>query len=249
VLHRPVTWDFFRTWPFEDDAWELYRVAEDPNELHDLALTEPAKLQELQSMFDAEARRNNVYPLGPDFMGYRRQQVAAQIAQRKGLFSYSGVVRGISNDAAPPTYRSAFELRATVEVTATGTQVLVAHGGAMGGYSLYIKEGVPVYCYNLLGGDLTYLRGKGPLPAGRHEVIVRFRPDGKGAANLTMQVDDANPTQGLITKLTPMMYEASDGFSVGLDQGSSVSPETVSAEPAAVREVRFTIAMDAQPRG
>ena len=126
VLHRPVTWDFFRTWSFDNDTWELYNVEQDPNELNDLARQHPEKLVELQALFDSEAKRNNVYPLERDIAGYRRQQVAEQLAKRKGVYSYTGVVHGISNDAAPPTYRSAFDLRSTFDVTATGTRVLVA---------------------------------------------------------------------------------------------------------------------------
>lgn len=249
VLHRPVTWEFFRTWPFENDVWELYRVDQDPNELHDLAQQEPAKLQELQAKFEVEARRNNVFPLGPDVAGHRRQQVAAQLQSRGGVFRYTGVVRGISNDAAPPTYRAAFDVRAVVDGSRPGTQVLVAHGGAMGGYSLYLQDGVAVYCYNLLGGDVTYVRGARPLPAGGHELQLQFRPDGKGAASVTLQVDGSAYAAGRIPQLTPMMYEASDGFSVGVDQGSPVSPETSDAAPVDVADLRFEFRQDASPRG
>ena len=249
VLHRPITWDFFRPWNFEDDAWELYQVDRDPNELHDLAQQEPAKLAELQALFDSEARRNHVYPLGPDTARYRRAQVTKQLEERKNTFTYAGIVRGISMDAAPPTVRSAFDLRASFEMAPSGTQVLVAHGGAMGGFSVYVKDRIPVYCYNLLGGDLSYVRGTDPLAPGRHELLVQFRPEGNGAATVTMQVDGADHAEGTIPKLTPIMYEASDGFSVGVDQGSPVSPETVDAVPAAVDALRFEFVQRRQNRG
>jgi arylsulfatase len=249
VLHRPVVWDFFKSASFSDDVWELYNVDSDPNELNDLARKDPERLAQLQAKFDGEARANNVYPLGPDFAKYKRERMAQHLRDHDGAFSYAGVIRGISNDAAPPTYRLAFDLRATFEVDPSGTRVLVAHGGAMGGYSLYLKDGVPVYCYNLLGGHVTYVRGPRPLAPGRHELLLQFRPDSNGAASVTMQTDGAERVQGLIPKLTPMMYEASDGFSVGLDQGSPVSPETIGAAPAAVDSLRFEFAQDVSPRG
>jgi arylsulfatase A-like enzyme len=242
VLHRPITWNFFQQSSFDNDVWELYHVDQDPNELNDLARREPAKLASLQALFDAEARRNNVYPLVPDVMKYRREQVAKQLASRHGQFNYSGVVRGISNDAAPPTYRMPYVLRATFDAAGSDTRVLVAHGGAMGGYSLYLRDGVPVYCYNLLGGEKTFVRGNAPLGAGRHELTTQFQPDAQGGATVTLSIDGTASTQGKVPKLTPMMYEASDGFSVGLDQGSSVSPETAGVAAADVAALRIEVA-------
>jgi arylsulfatase len=228
-------------------VWELYHVDRDPNELHDLAKQHPDKLAELQALFDGEATRNHVYPLERDIAGFRRQQVAQQLAERGGVFEYTGIVRGLSNDAAPATYRSAFELRATFDVAASGTRVLVAHGGAMGGYSLYVKDGAPVYCYNFLGGETSYVRGPALTP-GRHELLLRFQPDGQGGAQVVMKVEGAGDVAGAIPRLTPMMYEASDGFSVGVDQGSNVSPETVDAAAAPVASLRFEFPQGAKPR-
>jgi arylsulfatase len=130
-------------------------------------------------------------------------------------------------------------MRAAFDAVANDTRVLVAHGGAMCGYSVYLKAGVPVYCYNLLGGEMTYVRGTSALPAGRHELTVQFRPDSQGGATVTLAVDRATPAQGTIRKLSTFLYEASDGFSVGLDQGSPVSPETTGVAAAGVEALRF----------
>jgi arylsulfatase len=239
VLHRPITWDFFKSWKFEDDVWELYHVDADPNELHDLAKQQPAKLAELQQLFDDAAKRDHVYPLGPNFLKYKLEQIGRQLGTRKGVFAYSGIVRGISMEAAPPTLRLPFVMRATFDANGRDSRVLVAHGGSMGGYSVYLKDGIPVYCYNLFGSELTYVRGPAALPAGKHELIVTFRPDPQGAATVALAVDGTDVADGTIPKLAPFTYEASDGFSVGVDQGSSVSPATVDARAAAVEWVRF----------
>lgn len=45
------------------EVWELYNLDADPTELIDLAKSQPAKLKELQALFDAEAKKNQVYPL------------------------------------------------------------------------------------------------------------------------------------------------------------------------------------------
>ncbi|MCR6640950.1 MAG: arylsulfatase [Sporocytophaga sp.] len=48
---------------FDKDVWELYNLNEDFNERVNLASKYPEKLQELKALFDAEARKYNVYPL------------------------------------------------------------------------------------------------------------------------------------------------------------------------------------------
>ena len=49
--------------PFDEDVWELYHVAEDPSEVHDLAADQPEKVAELVALWWEEARRNDVLPL------------------------------------------------------------------------------------------------------------------------------------------------------------------------------------------
>jgi arylsulfatase len=69
--YRPDFIDLYQTYPVPQTAenfagkevWELYNVNEDPTELNDLAKSNPAKLKELQALFDAEAEKNQVYPL------------------------------------------------------------------------------------------------------------------------------------------------------------------------------------------
>jgi arylsulfatase A-like enzyme len=69
--YRPDFIDLFMTYPpprtapnmAGKEVWELYNVHQDPTELNDLAKKNPAKLKELQALFDAEAKKNHVYPL------------------------------------------------------------------------------------------------------------------------------------------------------------------------------------------
>ena len=49
--------------PFDQDRWELYHVAEDFSECHDLAEREPERLQEMIGRWWEEARRHQVLPL------------------------------------------------------------------------------------------------------------------------------------------------------------------------------------------
>ena len=47
---------------YDADVWELYNLNDDFNERIDLAKTNPAKLKELKVLFEATAKKNNVYP-------------------------------------------------------------------------------------------------------------------------------------------------------------------------------------------
>ncbi len=63
--------DLFGTFPNPKSAennagkevWGLYNVSDDPTELNDLAKGNPAKLKQVQALFEKEAKANQVYPL------------------------------------------------------------------------------------------------------------------------------------------------------------------------------------------
>ncbi len=52
---------------FDDDMWELYDLANDFNEVHDLAFEQPERLADLQTRWWDEARNNQVLPLDDRF--------------------------------------------------------------------------------------------------------------------------------------------------------------------------------------
>ncbi|WP_232373339.1 sulfatase-like hydrolase/transferase [Pinibacter aurantiacus] len=47
---------------YDNDVWELYNLNEDPTERVDLAKKYPEKVKELQALFDADAKKYNIYP-------------------------------------------------------------------------------------------------------------------------------------------------------------------------------------------
>jgi arylsulfatase len=51
------------TQPFDENAWELYNLNDDPTETVDLAKKNPEKLAELKAEFEAQAKTHNLYPL------------------------------------------------------------------------------------------------------------------------------------------------------------------------------------------
>jgi len=69
-----------------------------------------------------------------------------------------------------------------------GSGVIVAQGGAFGGWSLYLLDGVPTHCYNLLGLAMAMAMAMvkasatDPIPAGTHQIRVEFSYNGGGLA-------------------------------------------------------------------
>ncbi len=51
------------TQPFDENAWELYNLNEDPTETVDLAKKFPEKLTQLKAEFEEQAKTHNLYPL------------------------------------------------------------------------------------------------------------------------------------------------------------------------------------------
>jgi arylsulfatase A-like enzyme len=47
---------------FDKEVWELYNLNEDFNERVNLADKHPQKLAELKQLFEADAKRYNIYP-------------------------------------------------------------------------------------------------------------------------------------------------------------------------------------------
>lgn len=56
AMHEPGT-------PFSQDRWQLFNLANDPTEIHDLAQSDPAKLKEMQQLWERQAAKYGALPL------------------------------------------------------------------------------------------------------------------------------------------------------------------------------------------
>ena len=70
---------------------------------------------------------------------------------------------------------------ANVTVPEGGAEgVIVAQGGAFGGWVLYVVEGRPAYCYNTFGLVRYKVRAEAVMSPGEHQVRMEFSYDGGG---------------------------------------------------------------------
>ncbi len=150
---------------FAHDRWELYNVAEDFSEAHDVARQYPGKLAALHKLFDAEARRNDVYPLGGgSFSGGREPSLAED---RHEFVFYAGTPR-IPETAMPRLSGRSFRITADVSIPDGGAQgVILSYGGRESGFALYIKGDRLYFENNPLNGVHELLGSNIPVPHGQ----------------------------------------------------------------------------------
>jgi arylsulfatase len=126
-----------------------------------------------------------------------------------------------------------------------GSGVIIAQGGAFGGWSLYLRhDGVPVYCYNLMGLALTKVAGSAALSAGTHRVVMSFVYDGGGPArggNITLSVDGETVAEGRLERSVPLVFSLDETCDVGLDSGLAVSDDYTAHDSAFTGSVKTVL--------
>jgi hypothetical protein len=224
VAHNPQPWNLLQLRPVNDDVWELYHLSDDFNELHDVAASNPQKLQELRTLFDAEAKRNDVYPILPDFIGKRRDTQLALLRAHHGDFEYFGTERRIPEELAPPVLHRSFSITASLESgSAPPTGAIVAEGGNMGGYALFAINGRPSFCYNYFGLNRYCVSSDEPLPpGGKTELRFEFSSTGPNSGRGTLLIDGQKVGEGSIDNTEPAFHSINETFDIGRDDGTAV---------------------------
>lgn len=215
---------------FDDDVWELY-APDDWTQSHDLAAEQPGRLHELQRLFLIEATRYGVLPLDDR----RVERFDAATAGRPQLIHgttqmlYGGMGRLTESSVVNIKNRShAITARFTVPDGPAATGVLVAQGGAFGGWTLYLLEGRPVYCYNLFGMQRFKIAADAEVAAGTHELRMAFEYDGGGPAKggaVTLLLDGAIVAEGRLPATEPLVFSTDETTDVGSDTATPVSDD------------------------
>lgn len=169
TIHR-APWEGTPRHVLMEDAWELYHVADDFSMSKDLSAKYPDKLRELQEVFLAEAVKYKVLPIDDRGIERTNSLLAGRpdiMAGRKSLTVHEGLGFLPENDFIN-TKNSSFDIVADVEADAAATNgVIISQAGRFGGWSLYVREGRPVYVYNFLGLESYAVRSDTVLPTGK----------------------------------------------------------------------------------
>jgi arylsulfatase len=214
---------------FEDDRWELYHVAVDPSECHDLAADEPDRLRALVERWWVEARRYGVLPLDnrPFSELVFGRPVAVPPRQR---YVYRRDTAMVPEMVAVNVRNREHRIRATVDVPdpgASGTPVegvILAQGSGLGGWSLYVTGGRLAYVHNFVALEEHRIESDEPLAPGRHEVGFHFERTGEHRGVGHLLVDGTETARLEIPRFTLTRFSLTGaGLTCGYSDGLPVT--------------------------
>jgi len=230
TVHR-AAWEPRPRRPLLEDKWELYNVESDFSSANDLAAKQPEKLKELQELFLKEAVANHVLPL--DDRGIERTNAVLVgrpdlMAGRTTLTLHEGMT-GMSENVFISTKNRSHSITAEVQIPEGGASgVILAQAGQFGGWSLYLKDGRPMYAYNYLGLETYRVAGSKPVPAGKATIRYEFAYEGPGlgkGGTGTILVDGEKVAAGTIERTQANVFSADEGADVGRDGETPVTDD------------------------
>jgi arylsulfatase A-like enzyme len=227
----------------DDDVWELYGPG-DWTQSNDVSTENPEKLHELQRLFLIEAVRYGALPLDDRRVERFEPHMAGRpmLVEGNSQIFYGGMKRITENSIIVIKNRS-HSVTAQLVVPEGGAEgVVIAQGGAFGGWSLYLKEGLPTYCYNLLGVARFKVAGGEPLTAGERQLRIEFAYDGGGlgkGGDVTLYVDGGKVGEGRVEATMPLIFSGDETTDLGTDTGTPVSDDYASADCAFTGKVEW----------
>ncbi|NJO55674.1 MAG: arylsulfatase [Rhodospirillales bacterium] len=222
--HKPGTsWD--------QDRWELYHTDVDFAQYDDLAAKNPAKLKAMIALWEAEAKKNNVFPL--DDRRYERaadpsRPVAALARKSYTFYPGTSVLHPL---AAPKLDGQAHTVTAYVDIPKDGAEgVLASFGGEFGGWALLVKDGKLRYVHNYLKIEEYEVVSNKPVPPGARALGARYVPTGSnlrpdfftGDVVITIDGEPVGERKGI---RTAAQYSTMTGYglTIGRNIGTPVS--------------------------
>ena len=230
TLHR-APWEREPRRKLQDDIWELYDTTVDFSLANDLAATDPAKLKEMQDLFIQEAIKYRVLPIDDRSMERLNPKIAGRpdlMGDRTTLTLSEGMV-GMSENVFINIKNRSLSITADVEIPQGGANgVILAQGGRFGGWSLYLKEGKPTYCYNFLGLQQFTVSAPQALAAGKATIRMNFDYDGGGigmGGTATILVNGETAATGRIGRTQAILFALDETAGVGEDDATPVTSD------------------------
>ena len=233
VTRHSTPWVMAPLPPFADDTWELYDTNTDWTQAHDLADEMPEKLEELKALFMEEARKYNVLPLDDRRVERFNSDLAGRPVLIRGdsQLLFGGMGR-LSEHAVLNLKNKSHSVTAEITVPDGHAEgVIVAQGGAFGGWSLYLKRGRPQYSYNLFGLRSFDVESDREVAPGTHQLRMEFAYDGGGlgkGGGASLYLDGEKVGEGRVEGTVPMLFSADETCDIGSDSGSPVSDDYTS---------------------
>lgn len=230
TIHR-APWEQLPRRKMQEDIWELYDSRTDFSLTNDLAASNPVKLKELQALFLKEATKYRVLPIDDRLLERVNAATAGRpdlMGERTSLTLSEGMV-GMSENVFINIKNRSLSITADLEIPQGGANgVIIAQAGRFGGWSLYLKDGKPTYCYNFLGLQQFKVSGSEAMAAGKATVRLNFDYDGGGIGKggmATILVNGKEVGSGRIERTQGMIFSADETAGVGMDDATPVTTD------------------------
>ena len=159
---------------YDARPWQLFDLAEDFSETHDLAAEHPDKVRELDARWWEAARRYDVLPLVDLPLLERAFRTRRDDQAGRREFRLPRDITPMLAGYAPTLAGKSYTITATLPArTAADAGVLIAEGDPHSGYTLYVQDERLVYELNV-GYTRTRIVADCALPAGNVNVAFRF---------------------------------------------------------------------------
>jgi hypothetical protein len=159
---------------------------------------------------------------------------------------------GMSENAFINIKNRSLSITADVEIPEGGANgVIIAQAGRFGGWSLYLKDGNPAYCYNFLGLQQFKVSAPEALTAGKATVRMNFDYDGGGigkGGTATILVNGQKTASGRIEHTQAMMFSGDETAGVGMDDATPVTTDYKERDNAFTGKI-LKVTVDVKPIG
>lgn len=210
---------------FIDAPWELYHIRDDFSQAVDLAAKQPGKLQELKAKFLEESKKYDVFPLDPRF-SERLDPKLREAGEPRTSWTYYGNTVWLPEPIGPKLFPRSHTITAELTIPKGGSEGVITCAGAFSaGWSLYIRDGKPVFRYTGFEISDTTIVGTVAVPEGKVTLKTEFSSEGsrEGAGTLKFFVNGKPAGEGRITHT--FFRHGLEPFEVGRDSITSVSPD------------------------
>jgi arylsulfatase len=225
-----------RTWTPDDDPWELYHLDEDWSQARDLAAENPEKLAQLKELFAIEAARNDALPIGGG-LWVPVMHPEDRISPPYTAWDFSGDTVRVPEFCAPALGNRPNVVTMTVTLADAANGVLYKLGGAGGGLTCFLLDGVLTYEYNLFLVQRTVVRSASTVTAGAHTIEVAtsyVEPRPGGPLRVVLRVDGEDVGSGTVPVSAALLFSANDCLDVGRAYGGAVSRQYADRMPFAL---------------
>jgi arylsulfatase len=202
---------------FEEDNWELYNLQLDFSQSRDLASTYPERLARLKSLFNKEAKKNLVFPLGAGLIGPGPHAV-----RRREYVYHAGFPSTPLVSDATPDFGISHTIRADIELDSRAARgVIVAAGDRISGFTLFLEEGAISYMRAAAGRCRAKVQTAHVLRRGIHRVSLKlnYLGEDRHRTQVIIKLDGEPLAERVISCLA---LPSSDNLDIGKDTGEPV---------------------------